>query len=94
MFGGCHKGSDPAQRSVDSSIDPKLTELSRENGPLHLINTTLNTTKFPEKFRKGRHAELQGEKSVFPQESTGDQFFDETQFECYRALGYRIADRA
>jgi len=24
----------------------------------------------------------------FPQESTGDQFFDEAQFESYRKLGY------
>ena len=29
----------------------------------------------------------------FPHESTADQFFDETQFECYRALGYQIASR-
>ncbi len=28
----------------------------------------------------------------FPHETTGDQFFDETQFECYRALGYHAAD--
>jgi len=27
----------------------------------------------------------------FPQQSTGDQFFDEEQFEAYRALGYLIA---
>ncbi len=27
----------------------------------------------------------------FPHESTGDQFFDEAQFECYRALGYSVA---
>jgi hypothetical protein len=27
----------------------------------------------------------------FPHESTGDQFFDENQFECYRALGYQVA---
>lgn len=27
----------------------------------------------------------------FPHESTGDQFFDENQFECYRALGYDVA---
>jgi hypothetical protein len=27
----------------------------------------------------------------FPDESTGDQFFDEAQFESYRALGYQIA---
>ena len=28
----------------------------------------------------------------FPHESTADQFFDETQFEAYRSLGYTIAD--
>jgi hypothetical protein len=27
----------------------------------------------------------------FPHQSTGDQFFDEEQFECYRALGYAVA---
>ncbi len=27
----------------------------------------------------------------FPHQSTGDQFFDETQFECYRGLGYSLA---
>lgn len=30
---------------------------------------------------------------VFPHESTSDQFFDESQFESYRALGYHIACR-
>ncbi len=29
--------------------------------------------------------------SAFPHQSTGDQFFDEVQFECYRALGYGVA---
>ena len=28
----------------------------------------------------------------FPHEATSDQFFDEAQFECYRALGYHAAD--
>jgi hypothetical protein len=28
----------------------------------------------------------------FPHQSTGDQFFDESQFESYRALGQHIAD--
>jgi hypothetical protein len=28
------------------------------------------------------------DRAAFPHESTGDQFFDERQFECYRALGY------
>jgi hypothetical protein len=31
---------------------------------------------------------------TFPHEPTADQFFDEVQFECYRALGYLIAERA
>jgi Patatin-like phospholipase len=30
---------------------------------------------------------------LFPDESTGDQFFDETQFEAYRELGYRIGEQ-
>lgn len=29
----------------------------------------------------------------FPHETTGDQFFDEAQFEAYRALGYHIVNR-
>lgn len=29
----------------------------------------------------------------FPQQSTGEQFFDESQFEAYRALGYLIASQ-
>jgi hypothetical protein len=28
----------------------------------------------------------------FPHQSTGDQFFSESQFESYRALGFEIAD--
>ena len=30
----------------------------------------------------------------FPHQSTADQFFDEAQFECYRALGQHIAEKA
>lgn len=30
----------------------------------------------------------------FPHESTGDQFFGEQQFECYRALGYIVVEEA
>jgi hypothetical protein len=49
--------ADDKHQSVDSGIDPRLTELSAEIGPLHLINTALNTRKLPERFRKGRHSE-------------------------------------
>jgi hypothetical protein len=30
----------------------------------------------------------------FPQQTTGDQWFDESQFESYRRLGYHVADKA
>jgi Patatin-like phospholipase len=33
-----------------------------------------------------------GAEPNFPNQSTGDQFFDEEQFEAYREVGYRIAD--
>ena len=36
--------------------------------------------------------EYRQESPDFPHDSTGDQFFDEAQFEVYRALGYHIAD--
>jgi hypothetical protein len=38
----------------------------------------------------GRHNAV----SQFPHESTADQWFDESQFESYRALGYHIANKA
>jgi hypothetical protein len=46
-----------AHETVQAGIDPKLTELSDEIGPLHLVNTALNTRELPERFRRGRHSE-------------------------------------
>ena len=37
-------------------------------------------------------AHYKAKNPAFPHETTADQFFDETQFECYRALGYIVAD--
>jgi hypothetical protein len=31
---------------------------------------------------------------TFPHDTTANQFFSESQFESYRALGYEIADKA
>jgi hypothetical protein len=45
---------------------------------------------------EGLRLKLMGYKGAnwdFPDQSTGDQFFDETQFEAYRELGYAIADQ-
>ncbi len=38
--------------------------------------------------------EYRSRKPAFPHESTADQFFDEGQFEAYRALGQHIGERA
>ena len=37
--------------------------------------------------------EYHNNNSEFPHESTGDQFFDEAQFEAYRALGYHVCSQ-
>jgi hypothetical protein len=37
--------------------------------------------------------EYAGSHNEFPHQTTADQFFDESQFESYRALGQHIADR-
>ena len=39
-----------------------------------------------------RRAQLAAANEDFPHQSTGDQFFSESQFESYRALGFEIAD--
>jgi hypothetical protein len=38
-------------------------------------------------------AEYKSRNPDFPHQSTGDQFFDEAQFECTRAVGYNVAYR-
>jgi hypothetical protein len=57
-----------------------------ETGTLYYIKPEL-TPDLP--------ADLYGYKSAnpaYPHQSTTDQFFDETQFEAYRELGYRLAE--
>lgn len=47
-------------------------------------------------FLKSHSAELYAYKKVhpeFPDQPTSDQFFDETQFEAYRELGFQVAHR-
>jgi hypothetical protein len=45
------------QDEVEPNADLRFTELSKHVGPLHVVNLTLNTQKFPTPFRKGRRAE-------------------------------------
>ena len=58
-----------------------------EKGTLIYLKTTL-TDKLPVELLGYR-----GANPDFPDQSTGDQFFDEDQFEAYRELGYIIATR-
>lgn len=60
------------------------TDPQGKNGTLLYIKPSLIATEFAEvlNYRKANRD--------FPHQSTADQWFDETQFESYRSLGYRI----
>ena len=63
----------------------KITYSDDSEGLLIYLKTTMQKdVSFKVKGYKARNP-------AFPDESTGDQFFDEVQFEAYRELGYRIS---
>jgi hypothetical protein len=53
---------------------------------VYLKTTVVEGISLKTKGYKGAHPD-------FPDETTADQFFDEDQFEAYRELGYRLAER-
>ena len=61
---------------------PKVGNQQGETGHLLYIKSSISGTE-AEYIR-----EYRTRNADFPHETTGDQFFDETQFEAYRALGY------
>lgn len=66
----------------------KITYPDKSEGHLVYLTTALI---------KGLRLQLMGYKGLnwdFPDQSTGDQFFSETQFEAYRELGFAIAESA
>ena len=66
----------------------KITYPDKSEGHLVYLTTALI---------KGLRLQLMGYKGLnwdFPDQSTGDQFFSETQFEAYRELGFVIAESA
>lgn len=65
--------------NLEASLDPDLYRSSADRDDDQLFDNNAYIAH----YRK-THPD-------FPQESTADQFFDETQFECYRALGYEVA---
>ena len=67
---------------------PKDGDNENEYGYLLYLKSSL-TGDESEVIREYRHR-----KPTFPHQSTADQFFDEGQFEAYRALGQHIAEQA
>lgn len=72
--------------SGDYNLESTLSETAYVSSPLRDDNRFYNRSTYIANYRAA-HPE-------FPHESTSDQFFDEVQFECYRALGYEVASRA
>jgi hypothetical protein len=69
---------------VVGSILYERTDRDAPNGTLLYIKPSLMESDFADLRNYGKANES------FPNQSTADQWFDETQFESYRSLGYRI----
>jgi hypothetical protein len=70
----------------DFDASGALTPEDPERSSLLVYLTTTVVDGLPLELRG-----YKGKNPDFPDQSTGDQFFDEDQFEAYRELGYRIA---
>jgi hypothetical protein len=64
---------------------PATEDEPAAEGTIYYLKTTV-TGGLPEDIYAYKSAN-----PAFPDQSTTDQFFDETQFEAYRELGYRLA---
>lgn len=83
-YGVSHRGFAIARISYPEVIKDGQIQHETKDGLLFYIKTSLI---------KGLPADIYAYKSeypTFPDQSTGDQFFDERQFEAYRELGYQL----
>ncbi|MBO6893960.1 MAG: patatin-like phospholipase family protein [Roseibium sp.] len=71
---------------IDYCADDAHKDWSQTGLIIYLKTTMIRDLSMKAKGYKGANPD-------FPDQSTGDQFFDEEQFEAYRELGYRIADQ-
>ena len=74
------KSSLRGDNALESTLQNKFYESSLRRNDDRLFDTNAYI------------AHYRAENPAFPHEKTADQFFDETQFECYRALGFQVAD--
>ena len=84
---------DPIRRTLDNPKEGRHCAVGTINygpdippGRLLYIKSSMNGDEPTDVLR------YRDQNPAFPHQSTGDQFFDETQFESYRALGYHITD--
>ena len=70
----------------DNNLISTLSESAYESSPLRDDNRRYDDNAYIAHY-KSRHPD-------FPHQSTADQFFDEQQFEAYRALGFLVGMRA
>ena len=81
-LGPVHETSAPQRRLPGADLYDQIE--SAETGALLYIKPTLK------ELGSRRSAGLRRKNSTFPQQTTADQFFDESQFESYRRLGLHI----
>ena len=105
-FGGLAKLIRYARTDMGIDIDIELDDVLLQNNGLSRRHCAMGTIRYG-KEESGRllyiKSSLTGDENeyirqyrtrnpAFPHESTADQFFDEAQFEVYRALGHHIVE--
>ncbi len=85
-------------RAIKPSGDPKLSEAHCAVGTIHYDAKTKGTLLYIKSSLTGNEPkdvlQYASTSPTFPHESTADQWFTESQFESYRALGYAAVNAA
>lgn len=81
-------GLSPRHCAVGRIRYPKEPGVEEEVGWLLVLKSSLTGDEL------ARIDNYHQENPVFPQQSTADQFFDDSQFESYRELGYHVAKQS
>lgn len=106
-FGGIGNAIRKCRTDLGVDIDLPITPLQKVNGlsSAHCVVGKIKYRDAPDGYLLYLKATLTGDEATdvleyharqpqFPHQSTGDQWFDESQFESYRALGQHIGEKA
>ncbi len=93
---GAHIDIDPSR--IVPNVDTKRSDVHCAVGTIRYLDGSRGTLVYIKSSVTGDEPEdvleYRASQAQFPHQSTGDQWFDESQFESYRALGYHAADQA